>query len=77
MSTSDVVRVAVVEGQETIHTSVTRDLDDCFYELPAHLVAEYEAARDRWEQAQEAIVRHINDNGLEPQDVDPDNEEQG
>lgn len=69
-----VVRVAVVEAQETVQTRVSRDVDDHFYELPADLVDEYEAAEQRWEAAQAAIVEYIERRHLQPQDLEEDDD---
>ena len=66
----NLVRVDVVDGRETIETWVTGDIDDRFYELPEPLVEEYKEARDRWERAQAAIVRYIEDHHLQPHDLD-------
>lgn len=64
------VQVEVHEDTETLHTSVSRDVDDDFYELPEDLVTRWEAARAALTTAETAITNHIKDNGLEPSYVE-------
>jgi hypothetical protein len=64
--TSSMVRVEVHEDTETLATTVSRDIDDGFYELPETLVVEFEEARDRFDAAADAISKYIAINGLEP-----------
>ncbi|GAA2623865.1 hypothetical protein GCM10010399_63940 [Dactylosporangium fulvum] len=60
------VKVEVHEDTETLHTSVSRDCSDDYYEIPEHLVVAYETTRAAHETAADAIVAYIEANGLEP-----------
>lgn len=64
------VQVEVHEDTETLHTSVSRDVDDDFYELPEDLVTRWEAARAALTAAETAITNHIKATGLEPSYVE-------
>lgn len=66
MDTGPLVRVEVHPDTETLHTSVSRDVWDDYYEIPEKLVAAYERARVALDRAQAAITGYINDNGLKP-----------
>lgn len=60
------VKVVVREDTETLHTSVSRDCPDDWYELPEELVVAYETTAAAHEAAVDAIVDYINGNRLEP-----------
>jgi len=64
--TAPTVRVAVHEDTETLTTTVSRDIDDEYYELPEALVVAFEEARDRFDAAADAISKYIENNRLEP-----------
>ncbi len=64
------VQVEVHPDTETLHTSVTRDVWDDYYELPEDLVTRWEAARAELTAAEEAINAHIEAHGLEPSYVE-------
>lgn len=64
--TAPMVRVVVHEDTETLATTVSRDIDGEYYVLPEALVVAFEVARDKFELAAAAISKHIEDNGLEP-----------
>ncbi len=61
-----IVQVEVHPETETLHTSVSRDVWDDYYELPEHLVTRWEAARAELTAAADAINDHIEAHGLEP-----------
>ncbi len=60
------VKVEVHEDTETLHTSVSRDCGDDWYEVPEALVVAYETTQAAHEAAAAAIVGFIEANGLEP-----------
>lgn len=60
------VKVEVREDTETLHTAVSRDCPDDYYEIPEDLVVAYETTAAAHEAAADAIVHYIADNGLEP-----------
>ncbi len=60
------IRVVVHEDTETLTTTVSRDIDGEYYELPEALVVAFEEARDRFDAAAETISKYIENNGLEP-----------
>jgi effector-binding domain-containing protein len=64
------IKVEIHEDTETLHTSVSRDCDDEYYEIPEHLVVAYEATWGAHEAAVAAIVGYIEANGLEPRSDD-------
>ncbi len=66
----DLVQVEVRPDTETLHTAVSRDVWDDYYELPEPLVTRWEAARAKLTAAEEAITAYIDDHGLEPSYVD-------
>lgn len=62
-----VVNVQVLDATETIHTYVSRDVADEYYELPEPLVVAYEQAQAAYRAAQEAITGYIAERRLQPQ----------
>lgn len=60
------VKVEVREDTETLHTRISRDCPDDWYELPEELVVAYETSQAAHEAAVDAIVQYIASNGLEP-----------
>jgi len=75
VDTAQLVRVEIHPAVETLHTSVSRDVSDDYYEVPEPLVAAYEQARAALDRAEEALASYIDEHGLEPRYQDDDPEE--
>lgn len=61
------VHVEVIPDQETLHTRVSRDVDDTYYEIPEPLVVAYEQAQVAWQAAQDAVTGYIETHHLHEQ----------
>lgn len=64
--TTSTVKVEAREDTETLHTRVSRDCPDDWYEIPEELVVAYETTAAAHQAAVDAIVGYIESNGLEP-----------
>lgn len=62
------IQVAVAPDSETLHTYVSRDAWDTYYEIPEALVVAYEEASAAWQAAQDAITDYIDRQHLQEQD---------
>jgi hypothetical protein len=55
-------RVEVCPDVETLHTSVSRDVWDSYYEVPEHLVIAVEEAQATLDATVSALTSYIDDN---------------